>query len=84
MTRLCDFCGATGSVRIVGAGPSTTGTVERGMLCPECGGKGETPVWRRGRKVGRTLYREDVLVGVVDTPELAAAIVNAMNAKVSP
>lgn len=42
---------------------------------------------RQGRKVGRTLYElagaepsdDDVLVGVVDTPELAALIVAAVN-----
>jgi hypothetical protein len=35
--------------------------------------------WRVGRKVGRTLYLDDQLVGMVDTPELAQAIVAAMN-----
>jgi len=36
---------------------------------------------RAGRKVGRTLYDvdTDALIGVVDTPELAAAIVSAVN-----
>lgn len=36
--------------------------------------------WRVGRKLGRTLYRDDVCVGMVDTPELAAEIVVALNA----
>jgi hypothetical protein len=36
--------------------------------------------WRVGRKLGRTLYRDEVLVGMVDTPEIATAIVDAMNA----
>jgi len=35
--------------------------------------------WRQGRKVGRTLYFDDILVGMVDTPNLAAAICAAMN-----
>lgn len=35
--------------------------------------------WRVGRKVGRTLYLDDKLVGVVDTPELAVQIVEVMN-----
>jgi hypothetical protein len=35
--------------------------------------------WRVGRKLGRTLYCDDVCVGMVDTPELAAEIVAAMN-----
>jgi hypothetical protein len=35
--------------------------------------------WRVGRKLGRTLYRDDVCIGMVDTPELAAEIVAAMN-----
>jgi hypothetical protein len=35
--------------------------------------------WRVGRKLGRTLYRGDQVVGMVDTPELAADIVAAMN-----
>jgi hypothetical protein len=44
--------------------------------------------WRVGRKVGRTIYLQvgdepsddDVLVGVMDTPELAALAVAAVNA----
>lgn len=40
-------------------------------------------VWRAGRKVGRTLYRDDVLVGVMDTPELAAQVVEALNGTAS-
>lgn len=35
--------------------------------------------WRTGRKVGRTIYRDEVLVGVMDTPELAAEVVAALN-----
>lgn len=36
--------------------------------------------WRVGRKVGRTLYdAEDRLIGVMDTPELAQAVVDARN-----
>lgn len=35
--------------------------------------------WRVGTKLGRTLYRDDVCVGMVDTPEIAATIVVAMN-----
>jgi len=31
--------------------------------------------WRVGRKLGRTLYKDDVVVGMVDTPELASEIV---------
>jgi len=37
--------------------------------------------WRVGRKVGRTVYRDGVLVGVLDTPELAAQAVAALNAQ---
>lgn len=37
------------------------------------------PRWRVGRKLGRTIYRDWVCVGMVDTPELAAEIVAAMN-----
>ena len=37
------------------------------------------PVWRVGRKVGRTLYRHGQLVGMVDTREMAATICEAMN-----
>ena len=36
--------------------------------------------WRAGRSIGRTLYIGDKCIGMVDTPELAAAIVEAMNA----
>lgn len=35
--------------------------------------------WRVGRKLGRTLYRDEVCVGMVDTPEIAEAIIAAMN-----
>lgn len=35
--------------------------------------------WRVGRKLGRTLYKDDVVVGMVDTPELASEIVGVMN-----
>jgi hypothetical protein len=37
------------------------------------------PKWRVGRKLGRTLYKEDACVGMVDTPELATEIVARMN-----
>jgi predicted DNA-binding transcriptional regulator AlpA len=37
--------------------------------------------WRVGRKLGRTLYRNDVCVGLVDTPGLALEIVEALNAR---
>lgn len=35
--------------------------------------------WRVGGKLKRTLYRDEQLVGLVDTPELAAEIVETMN-----
>lgn len=35
--------------------------------------------WRKGRKVGRTLYVGDRLVGLVDDEGIADAIVSAMN-----
>lgn len=35
--------------------------------------------WRVGRSVGRTLYLDGKLIGLVDTPELAAEIVETMN-----
>lgn len=35
--------------------------------------------WRVGRKLGRTLYDGDVFVGLMDTPELAAQTVAAVN-----
>ena len=37
------------------------------------------PRWRVGRKLGRTLYRDDECIGMVDTRALAAQIVDAMN-----
>ena len=40
---------------------------------------GTTP-WRVGRSVGRTLYDcEDRLIGVVDTPDIALLVVEAVN-----
>lgn len=37
--------------------------------------------WRVGRKLGRTLYRDGECIGMVDSPELAAEIVAAMNGR---
>ena len=38
--------------------------------------------WRNGRRVGRTLYdADDNLVGMLDTAELAARVVAAVNAR---
>lgn len=37
------------------------------------------PRWRAGRKLGRTLYRDGQCVGMVDSVEIAEAIVAAMN-----
>lgn len=37
--------------------------------------------WRVGTKVGRTLYRDEKLVGMVDSVEMAAEIAYAMNLK---
>ncbi len=36
--------------------------------------------WRVGRSTGRTLWRDEQLVGMVDSPEVAAEIVGAMRA----
>jgi len=41
---------------------------------------GEMPRWRVGRKVGRTLYFGDKLIGVMDTPGLADTVVRAVEA----
>lgn len=38
-------------------------------------------MWRVGTKLGRTLYENEVFVGVVDTPEIAERIVRAMNSE---
>lgn len=41
---------------------------------------GDLLPWRVGRKVGRTVYdANDTLIGVMDTPELAARVVIAIN-----
>lgn len=37
--------------------------------------------WRVGRKLGRTLYRDEQFVGLVDTAEIASEIVEAMNGR---
>lgn len=47
--------------------------------------------WRVGRKVGRTIYLQrglepsdnDILIGVMDTPDYAEHVVNAHNASVA-
>lgn len=35
--------------------------------------------YRVGRKLGRTVYRDDELIGVMDTPELGALVAEALN-----
>jgi hypothetical protein len=40
--------------------------------------------WRVGRKLGRTLYKDDQCVGMVDTLELAAEIVGTMTSPPEP
>lgn len=35
--------------------------------------------WRRGTKVGRTIYLDGKLVGLMDTPELAKRVIEALN-----
>lgn len=36
--------------------------------------------FRTGRKLGRTVYNgDDILIGVMDTPELGAMVVDALN-----
>ena len=47
--------------------------------------------WRTGRRVGRTIYAQvgnevssrDVLIGMLDTPELAAEVCAAHNARLA-
>lgn len=59
-----------------------------GEPCTECGTPprlkpapvSATPRWRVGTKLGRTLYRDGVCVGMLDTPELAREVVAALNA----
>lgn len=59
-------------------------TVNAEPMTPDAG---EPPVYRVGRRVGRTVYRrtylakgpDDELIGVMDTPELAAAVVAGLN-----
>lgn len=40
--------------------------------------------WRAGRTLARTLYRDEVFVGVVDTAAVAREIVQTMNRDVKP
>lgn len=40
--------------------------------------------WRVGRTVGRTIYVGDRLIGLMDTPELAQQVVEAVNAAAAP
>lgn len=50
-------------------------------------GQDKPAQWRTGRRVGRTLYLQtdrepgdsDLLIGMMDTPELAAGVANAVN-----
>jgi hypothetical protein len=40
------------------------------------------PRWRVGHHLGRTVYLDDELVGLMDTPELGALVVGALNGPV--
>lgn len=40
-----------------------------------------TDIYRVGGKVGRTIYRGDELIGLMDTRELGALVVEALNAR---
>lgn len=37
------------------------------------------PIWRCGKSVGRTIYHNGQLCGMMDTPELAVKVVDALN-----
>jgi hypothetical protein len=37
--------------------------------------------YRVGRHLGRTIYRDDELIGIMDTPELGSLVVEALNAR---
>jgi hypothetical protein len=51
--------------------------LRQGLPAPQIG----VLPWRVGRKVGRTIYdANDVLIGTMDTPELARIVVEAVNA----
>lgn len=53
--------------------------MEEETPCSASPAPGQAP-WRVGRKVGRTIYdANDVLIGVMDTPGLAARVVHAVN-----
>ena len=41
--------------------------------------RAESGRWRTGTKLGRTLYLDDVCIGMVDSPRLADRIVERMN-----
>jgi hypothetical protein len=38
-----------------------------------------TPTYRLGRHLGRTIYRNNQLIGVMDTPEDGRLVVDALN-----
>ncbi len=44
-------------------------------------GVSRSPLWRVGTKLGRTLYRNNICIGMVDTAEIAQEIVDAMNGR---
>lgn len=41
----------------------------------------DEPRYRVGRHLGRTIYDGDTLIGIMDTPELGAEVVSALNAR---
>lgn len=84
--RYCPQCDSGGHEC---SGCGTSITHEGGRACAACAAGSlpamppevtEAPAWRVGRKVGRTVYIGDELVGVMDSPELASQVVSAVNA----
>ena len=57
-----------------------TGIV-RPLPCPRCNGSGQVSDarWRTGSKVGRTLYFDEKLIGLVDEQIMASWIVRQLN-----
>jgi hypothetical protein len=69
----CPKCGAV--KELCGCGMSEVAQ-EEADKSKEDGGDAR---WRVGRKLGRTLYLDGKIVGMMDTRELAAWIVKVMN-----
>lgn len=75
----CPGCGVESAQCLLGECANECCWCQRDLRQPTNEASTATVGWRVGRKAGRTLYRNEILVGIVDTPGVADELVAAAN-----